>query len=67
MDNKTIYTKLTCNIQSQITKFNENKISKDALNQRLLVDLSSLCFFLKEREKQKETEPKKELKVNIFI
>ena len=66
MDNKTIYTKLTCNIQSQITKFNENKISKDALNQRLLVDLSSLCFFLKEREKQKETEPKKGLNETIL-
>ena len=66
IDNKTIYTKLTYNIQSQITKFNENKISKDSLNQRLLVDLSSLCFFLKSRENKKETVPKKELNETIL-
>lgn len=66
MDSKSIYTKLTYNIQSQITKFNEKKLSKDTLNQRLLVDLSSLCFFLKNREKQKEVEPKKELNETIL-
>ena len=66
MDNQTIYTKLTYNIQSQITKFNENKLSKETLNQKLLVDLSSLCFFLKNREKKKESQPTKELNETIL-
>lgn len=60
MDNhRQIYRKLTNNIQLQITKFQEKKISQDQLNQRLLLNLSSLCFFLKNRENCKKNESNK--------
>lgn len=56
MDNHQIYRKLTYNIQTQITKFKEKKISEDQFNQRLILNLSSLCFFLKDREKRKKNQ-----------
>ena len=43
--------KFTFNIQNTISQFSDKKISKNELNQKLLLNLSSLIFFEKNKHK----------------
>ena len=47
------YRKFTFNIQNTISQFSDKKISRNELNQKLLLNLSSLIFFEKNKEKNK--------------
>ena len=40
-----LYRKFTFNIQNTISQFSDKKISRNELNQKLLLNLSSLIFF----------------------
>lgn len=66
MESKTIYTKITYNIEKRISQFREGKITSTALNEQLLINLSSLCRFLKNREKEKQNSGKQELNETIL-
>ena len=66
MEYKTIYTKITYNIEKRISQFREGKITSTALNEQLLINLSSLCRFLKNREKEKQNSGKQELNETIL-
>ena len=46
-----LYRKFTFNIQNTISQFSDKKISRNELNQKLLLNLSSLIFFEKNKHK----------------
>lgn len=54
MKTNALYRTITFNIQNTISQFSDKKISKNALNQKLLLNLSSLIFFQKNKEKNKK-------------
>ena len=47
MESKQIYTKITYNIEKRIGQYKDGKITANTLNENLLLNLSSLCRFLK--------------------
>lgn len=66
MESKTIYTKITYNIEKRIGQYREGKITSNTLNEQLIINLSSLCRFLKNREKEKEKSGKQDLNETIL-
>lgn len=52
LDNK-IYRRLTMNIQNKMAKFKEGKSTKDRLNNQLIINISSLCKFIKKTVEKK--------------
>ena len=56
MDNDKIYRKLTINMQNKMAKFKEGRSTKDRLNDQLILNISSLCRFLRKKEEQKKKE-----------
>ena len=56
MDNDKIYRKLTINMQNKMAKFKDGKSTKDRLNDQLILNISSLCRFLRKKEEQKKKE-----------
>ena len=58
MNNDKIYRKLTINIQNKMAKFKEGRSTKDRLNDQLVLNISSLCRFLRKKEEQKIKEEK---------
>ena len=56
MDNDKIYRKLTINMQNKMAKFKDGKSTKDRLNDQLILNISSLCKFLRKKEEQKKKE-----------
>ena len=58
LDNK-IYRRLTMNIQNKMAKFKEGKSTKDRLNNQLIINISSLCKFIKKTVEKKVEEEKK--------
>ena len=58
MENDKIYRKLTINIQNKMAKFKEGRSTKDRLNDQLVLNISSLCRFLRKKEGQKILEDK---------
>ena len=63
MNNNKIYRKLTIKIQNKIAKFKEGRSTKSRLNEQLVLNISSLCRFLRKKEEQKIKEKKKERNV----
>ena len=53
MDSEKIYRRLTENIQNKMAKYKEGKSTKDSLNDQLIINISSLCRFLRKREEAK--------------
>ena len=53
MDSEKIYRRLTENIQNKMAKYKEGKSTKDSLNDQLIINISSLCRFLRKREEEK--------------
>ena len=66
---KTIYRRLTENIQNKISNFKEGKSTKNHLNEQLIINICSLCRFLQKRkqEKQKQIDKIKHEKDNLKI
>ena len=58
MNNDKIYRKLTINIQNKMAKFKEGRSTKNRLNDQLVLNISSLCRFLRKKEEQKIKEEK---------
>ena len=56
MNNDKIYRKLTIIMQNKIAKFKEGRSTKDRLNDQLVLNISSLCRFLRKKEEQKNKE-----------
>ena len=56
MDSEKIYRRLTENIQNKMAKYKEGKSTKDRLNDQLIINISSLCRFLRKREEEKVIE-----------
>jgi hypothetical protein len=54
MDSKSIYTKLTYNIEKNISRFKEGKLTSSKLEEQLIINISSLCNFLNKREQEKQ-------------
>ena len=55
-----LYRKFTFNIQNTISQFSDKKISKNELNQKLLLNLSSYIFFEKNKHKDHEFDESRE-------
>ena len=53
MDSEKIYRRLTINIQNKMAKYKEGRSTKDSLNDQLILNISSLCRFLRKREEEK--------------
>ena len=53
MDSEKIYRRLTENIQNKMAKYKEGRSTKDSLNDQLVINISSLCRFLRKREEEK--------------
>ena len=53
MDSEKIYHRLTENIQNKMAKYKEGRSTKDSLNDQLIINISSLCRFLRKREEEK--------------
>ena len=53
MDSEKIYRRLTENIQNKMAKYKEGKSTKDSLNDQLIINIASLCRFLRKREEEK--------------
>ena len=53
MDSEKIYRRLTENIQNKMAKYKEGRSTKDSLNDQLIINISSLCRFLRKREEEK--------------
>ena len=51
---KTIYRRLTENIQNKITNFKEGKTTKDKLNEQLTLNIVSLIKFIQKNEEEKK-------------
>ena len=51
---KTIYRRLTENIQNKISNFKEGKITKDKLNDQLTLNIVSLIKFIQKNEEEKK-------------
>ena len=51
---KTIYRRLTENIQNKITNFKEGKLTKDKLNDQLTLNIVSLIKFIQKNEEEKK-------------
>ena len=51
---KTIYRRLTENIQNKITNFKEGKTTKDKLNDQLTLNIVSLIKFIQKNEEEKK-------------
>ena len=66
MESKQIYTKITYNIEKRIGQYKDGKITANTLNENLLLNLSSLCRFLKNREKEKQKEPNADMNETIL-
>ena len=47
------------NIQNKMAKFKEGKSTKDRLNNQLIINISSLCKFIKKTVEKKVEEEKK--------
>ena len=60
LEDEKIYRKLTINMQNKMAKFKDGKSTKNRLNDQLIINISSLCKFLRknEMEKIKENELK---------
>ena len=56
MNSEKIYRRLTENIQNKMAKYKEGKSTKDSLNDQLIINISSLCRFLRKREEEKVKE-----------
>ena len=65
LDNK-IYRRLTMNIQNKMAKFKEGKSTKDRLNNQLIINISSLCKFIKKTVEKKVEEEKKREKRKLM-
>lgn len=52
---KTIYRRLTENIQNKISNFKEGKLTKDKLNDQLTLNIVSLIKFIQKNEEEKKT------------
>lgn len=66
MDSKNIYTKLTYNIERKISQFQTGKIVANQLNEQLLLNVTSLCRFLKNREEIKKSFPNQDCNETIL-
>ena len=55
-----LYRKCTFNIQNTISQFSDKKISRNELNQKLLLNLSSYIFFEKNKHKDHDFDESKE-------
>ena len=53
LEDEKIYRKLTINMQNKMAKFKDGKSTKNRLNDQLLINISSLCKFLRKNEMQK--------------
>ena len=53
IENDKIYRKLTINMQNKMAKFKEGRSTKSRLNDQLIINISSLCRFLRKKEEQK--------------
>ena len=51
---KTIYRRLTENIQNEISNFKEGKLTKDKLNDQLTLNIVSLIKFIQKNEEEKK-------------
>ena len=51
---KTIYRRLTENIQNKISNFKEGKLTKDKLNDQLTLNIVSLIKFIQKNEEEKK-------------
>lgn len=68
MDSKSIYTKLTYNIEKCISKFKQGKLNASSLEEQLLINISSLCNLLQKREKEKQnTDNINETILDVFV
>jgi hypothetical protein len=56
MDTEKIYRRLTENIQNKMAKYKEGRSTKDSLNDQLILNIASLCRFLRKREEEKVRE-----------
>ena len=68
MDSKSIYTKLTYNIEKNISRFKEGKLNSSTLEEQLIINISSLCNFLNKREQEKQsTDNMNETILDVFV
>lgn len=72
MDSEKIYRRLTINMQNKMAKYKEGRSTKNSLNDQLIINISSLCRFLRKREEEKikenmEKEKRKEEKDKLQI
>ena len=68
MDSKSIYTKLTYNIEKNISRFKEGKLNSATLEEQLIINISSLCNFLNKREQEKQaSDNMNETILDVFV
>ena len=53
IESDRIYRKLTINMQNKMAKFKEGRSTKSRLNDQLIINISSLCRFLRKKEEEK--------------
>ena len=53
IENEKIYRRLTINMQNKMAKFRDGRSKKDNLNTQLIINISSLCKFLRKNELEK--------------
>ena len=53
IENEKIYRRLTINMQNKMAKFRDGRSKKDSLNTQLIINISSLCKFLRKNELEK--------------
>ena len=63
----TLSRKFTFNIQNTISQFSDKKISRNELNQKLLLNLSSLIFFEKNKEKNKHKDHYFDESIDVYV
>ena len=63
LEDEKIYRRLTINLQNKMAKFKEGHSTKDRLNTQLIINISSLCRFLRKNEEYKrKKEEEKEIR-----
>ena len=53
LQDEKIYRRLTINMQNKMAKFRDGRSKKDSLNTQLIINISSLCKFLRKNELEK--------------
>ena len=70
LEDEKIYRRLTINMQNKMAKFKDARSTKGSLNTQLIINISSLCRFLRKKEEDKkkqeeEREIRKNKKINL--